>query len=132
MNALALALVHEVVHFETRLAAPANQRVHRGVVVHLVKRLLVRAFDHGKLRIHDDRTASDAVVGFLRTFLFTLAGLDRHAVDVEHEGFVGFPDEGNLLRLQLVLDRDIGHMALSGCSKRAIENNHVVVDSSVV
>ena len=84
MNALAFALVDEIVHFETGLAAPANQSVHRGVVVHFVERFLVRAFDHGQFRVHDDRAASNAVVRLLGTFLLTLAGLDRHAVDVEH------------------------------------------------
>ena len=119
-DVLALALVDEVAQLVARLPTPTQERVHRRVVVHLDECLLVGSFDLLQLRVDDDRAASDAVVRLLADFLLPLHRLDGHAVHVEVKCLVGLPDEGDLLWLQLVLDRHIGQVALARGSQRSV------------
>ena len=131
-DVLALALVDEVAQLVARLPTPTQERVHRRVVVHLLEGLLVGTLDLRQLAVYDDGATANRVVGLLTHFGFSLHCLDRHSIHVECERLVWLPDERHLLRLQLVLDRNVRHMALARSRKRAIENDDIIVALLVI
>ena len=120
MNLVVLALIDVVVQFVACLAAPAHDRLHRGVFVHWVEGLAVGTFDFAQLGIGNDRSTSNRVVRFLTDFLVVLKGFEGHTVHMECQCLIGFPDERDLFGLQLVLNGHIGHVSLSRRSQRTI------------
>ena len=131
-DALALALVDHVADLQTRLPTPAHDAVHRRERVHGGEGLLVGALAFLQLRVRDDGSSAHRVVGLLTHLGFSLHCLDRHSIHVECERLVWLPDERHLLRLQLVLDRNVRHMALARSRKRAIENDDIIVALLVI
>ena len=119
-NVVTFALIDEVAQFVACFATPAEQRVHRRVVVDFLERLLVGTLDLGQLAVHDDGAATHAVVGLLGHIRLSLQLLDGHSVHMEHEGLVRLPDEGHLLRLQFVLDRNVGHVTFACRRERTV------------
>ena len=120
MNLAVLALIDVVVQFVACLAAPAHDRLHRGVFVHWVESLTVGTFAFVQLRVGNDRSTSNRVVRFLTDFLVVLEGFEGHTVHMECQCLIGFPDERDFFGLQLVLNGHVGHVSLSRCSQRTI------------
>ena len=83
VNLVVFALVDVVVQLVARLAAPAHNRFHRGVFVHWIEGLAVGTFAFVELRIGNNRSASNRVIGFLTDCLVVLEGLEGHTVHME-------------------------------------------------
>ena len=120
MNLVVLALIDVVVQFVACLAAPAHDRLHRGVFVHWVEGLAVGTFAFAQLGVGNDCSTSNRVVRFLTDFLVVLEGFEGHTVHMECQCLIGFPDECDFFGLQLVLNGHVGHVSLSRCSQRTI------------